>query len=645
MRTVVSADGYVNIITVLNMKRFIAGGEDEQTRFEALRGTMEFANVIKNSWGTNVSPNRIFGVSDDIRRDYSLKGQMSTEDVGFSTGVFRSLILEQETFPTYAVNKGEKFFSEHFHHLINNYQFSKLFLDIWNNWDIYIRPVYTGLFVLRLLRKYHKPETLLKIAKDVNRLQESFDIPSAFAWLEKIRNDRQINAEERRAKEESIYEFLKWLGEDKEEADKLPYIPAQSKLAMEVASLFVEEIAHEIPVTNGSSIRLARPAPRRSTPLHDSYVVYHLDRLYVGKLLKQKINAENNTPPSMPLDDSSEDILEQVSVEEVKNSFSLQQQLCNLLEGAVLKPFALPSDQQEDSIDDKERFPSLRADTVRQIMGRNLSSWEGELCLIMTRSAVFLPSRKYRNYELVVTTMSRSTSHIKYIRYWGAIERMAELVMSVRVLTQLIERLSYSLLGRIAAEMHKIRSELLKGDIKMNPTELSKLISEAANLQRLASLCQGLSDPHVWSRAEYGIAKAQRFIDELGIYLALEHIQRNIDAINQLGDHIDELYLGDLAETNNKFSLWSSVGLAGLSFALTILILPSFWADISQLDEKIVPKAIVSSLANVIVVGDIVAAILIIGAFLMLLFSIMKIINSKQISDLIKTRFKARFRS
>jgi len=328
-------------------------------------------------------------------------------------------------------------------------------------------------------------------------------------------------------------------------------------------------------------------------------------------------------------------------VEDVKNSFPLQQQLCNLIEGAVLKPFS-KTNQQTPNLKDKERFPALRADAVRQIMERNLSSWEGELCLIMTRSAVFLPSRKYRNYQLVVSTMSRSTGHIRYIRYWGAIERMSEFILSVRVLAQLLERLSYSLLRQITEEMHKIRSELLKGDIKMNTHKMSLLISEAANLQRLASLCQGLSDPHVWSRAEYGIIKAQRFIDELGIRLALEHIQRNLDAINQLGNHIDELYLGDLAETNNSFSLWSQFGFAGLSLALTILILPSFWADIPHVDRK----AIANWLVNLVWSGgNIFAFILFFGAIIMLCVSFIQIKRSRQIMELIRTRLKLRVRS
>ena len=640
MRTIVAAMGYINVVTVLNMKRFVTGGKHEQDRFEAIRGTSEFAQVIKNKWGTTVSPHGIFSIADEVKKDYSTKDQMTTEQVGYSTGVFRTLILEQQTFPTYIVNKQKVKFPDY---LLSNYQFSRLFLDVWENWDVFIRPVYTGLFILRLLRKHSTPETLLNMAKNVNRLQESFDVPSAFNWLQKIRNDQTITKTEKEKKAGSIRELLFWLGGESDESKRLQYLPVQPRLAMEVASLFVEEIANEIPILEKSHIKLDRPLPRRSIPLHDSYVVYHLDKLFVNKSVKQhKIRERqfNGEESAVSLPRPLADTLEEISVEAIKDSFPVQQQLCNLMEGAVLKSLSSKSGQQNSNILNIERFPALRPETVHQIMEKNLSSWEDELCLMMTRSAIFLPSKKFRNYQLVVTNLSRSTSHIKYIRYWGSIERMVELVLSVRVLAQLLERLSYSLLGRIASEMHKIRSELLKGDIKMDSRALSELLSEAANLQRLASLCQGLSDPHVWSRAEYGIVKAQRLIDELGILLALEHIQRNLDAINQLGDHIDELYLGDLAEENNNFSFWSSMGLAGLSLILTVLILPSFWADMQQLNAKSVSQHIIRGLPIIDKIGDFLAIFLIIGASFMFLASIVQMIRTKRIGNLIGKRFK-----
>jgi hypothetical protein len=623
---------------VMNMKRFITGSENEQARFDGLRGTSHFMDVIKNDWGTRTSPNGVFSLADEVKQTLNTKDQMSTEQVGYSTGIFRSFILEQQTFPTYIVNKEAVFFPEN---LKNNYQFSKLFLNQWKNWDIYIRPVYTGLFVLRLLRKYERPRMLLNLAKDVNQLQESFDVQSAHNWLLKIRESQTLKFTEKQAKEDSIQVLLDWLGSDGEKGEEIQYLPVQSKIAMEVAGLFVEEIAKEIRMSNESNIQLRQPLPRVSVPLHDSYVIYHIDNLFVNKALKKKRNDDEKI--NSLTQKSHVDTLEHISVESVKDHFPVQQQICNLLEGAVLKPFSVENNNSTSGDTIRERFPILSKESVTEAMTKNLSSWADELCLIRTSVAIFFPSKKYRNYQLLVTTLSRSTSHIKYIRYWGAVERMVEFVLSIRVLAQLLERLSYSLLGKITEEMHKIRSELLKGDIKMNGRELTRLISEAANLQRLASLCQGLSDPHVWSRAEYGIVKAQRLIDEFGIPLALEHIQRNLDAINQLGNHIDELYLGDLAEKNNNLSFWSSLGLAGISLILTILILPSFWADINQIGATL-PTALIDFLDVIESVGNVLAGLLIFIALILVLWAIPNLIRAKQIGHFFLKKIKILFK-
>lgn len=623
MRTLISATGYVNVIMVLNMKRFIGGDKKEQLDFESLRGTPEFADVIKNLWGKEkISPKGIFEVSSDINGFSYDTDQMTTEQVGFSTGIFRNLILEEHTFPTYKVNKDYiKKFPEY---LLTNYQFSKLFVDVWDNWDIYIRPVYTGLFVIRLMKKYEKPETLLNISQTVNRLQESFDIPSALRWQKRIIEDQEISEIERVSKVASIQELLEWLCGDEQDFTKHLYIPVQARIGMEVASLFVEEIAGQIEISNQKKIILTRPQPKSSIPLHDSYVIYHLDKLYTNKKVKVKFLKTDDKEIKVSDKDIHKNNLEEISVQSIQDIYVAKQQICNLIEGAVLKP-----SQQETSGKNKkstklEGFPALRKQFVNEIFDKNMSSWDDEICLMMSRVAVFIPSKKYRDYQLVVSTLSRSTSHIKYVRYWGAIERMVELILSIRVLAQLLERMSYSLLGRTATEMHKIRGEMLDRDIKMNTENLSQLISEAADLQRLVSLCQGLSDPHVWSRAEYGIVKAKHLINELGILVSLEHIQRNIDAINQFGDHLDELYLADLTENNNKLSLFSSTLLAGISFILTILILPSFWADIKIIEgfHSKYLEFLLIWLKDMELIGSILAIIMILLAFLMMTFSI-----------------------
>jgi hypothetical protein len=62
--------------------------------------------------------------------------------------------------------------------------------------------------------------------------------------------------------------------------------------------------------------------------------------------------------------------------------------------------------------------------------------------------------------------------------------------------------------------------------------------------------------------------------------MILAHVERNINSIVEFVNHIDELYLADLSEKSNDTTTVLSLVLAAASFTLTLLILPSFWADI-----------------------------------------------------------------
>jgi hypothetical protein len=101
-----------------------------------------------------------------------------------------------------------------------------------------------------------------------------------------------------------------------------------------------------------------------------------------------------------------------------------------------------------------------------------------------------------------------------------------------------------------------------------------------------AAMAQGISDPLVWSRLEYAIVKAKYLLEQLGVPTLLTHIDRNITSLNSLVDHIDELYALDLAEKNNDMSTVMTLGLAAVSLILTMIMLPSFWTDVQQVEAS-----------------------------------------------------------
>jgi hypothetical protein len=314
--------------------------------------------------------------------------------------------------------------------------------------------------------------------------------------------------------------------------------------------------------------------------LHDSYVVHHFTEVLADRELVNKTQA------------SKTDGKTQVAIDlnDIRKHPEIRQAFVNLAEGAILK--AGLEENLLDTMDEKTSFfPKHRWGIADEIPNQNQATWNDELCLMSSRTAILLPSQKWRDHELLVSSVPGSTLRVKYHRYWGAIERMIEFVVEIRVMAQLLESASYDILVEISERIHDTQSRLFSGNIIMDE-RLPELVARAASLRHQAALCESLSHPQLWSRADFAISKADHLFRQLGVPRILEHIERNINSIVEFVNHIDELYLADLSEKSNDTSTVLSLVLAAASFTLTLLMLPSFWADIwSALPGDVKPES------------------------------------------------------
>lgn len=559
----IAAKGYTSVVLVLNMKRFV-DGKAAQKRFETVRGSQDFADALRQEWPKSLPQPARFN---------PLNGSdMLVEDVGFATGVFRSLLLERHASPTYSLDKGMVRFSPG---LESNFQFKTLFKRAWDRWEISIRPTMSGFFVIRLVYKYQQsPRSIIDLAKDAIKLQEPLDVPSAVRWLKYNRERYETEPEKLAATERSVKELLEWLGADVEnpqESETL-YYPVQWKLAVEAINFFVEDGRFTIPHKDGQ-IELRPCSSKRSLPLHDSYIIYHFDELLAEPgVINQTQSRKANVGVKVP-----------VSLHKMRQSNRLRNAIVSLLEGTVLRDPGKP----EEELDANGYFPSPRwshADALFEDQTTNLASWSDELCLFTARTALIMPSKKWRNHEMAVSTVPSATLQVQYARYWEAIERMIEFILEVRVLVQLIESDSYRLLAQIANTIEGIRADMFNGDIVIEG-ELKEQMARAAHLRRMAALAQSISHPPFWSRAEYAVQKAERLFSLLDVPRILEHVERNIESINSVADHVDELYIADLSEKSNDKATVLSLGLAAVSFIVTLLALPSFWYDLAEFNK------------------------------------------------------------
>jgi hypothetical protein len=605
MKATVSAKGFTNVILVLNMKRFVR--EADRDRFERIRGREEFAQTLRDDWPKKLESQHHFITLEEDKRRVGRPDKMSTEQVGFAIGVFRSLMLEKFTFPAYALDREKVEFPEE---LMTNFQFKKLFWKQWGKWNIYVRPTNTGFFIIRLTHRYpQQARSFIKLAQDIVQLQESLDVRSAQTWLHDTREKYANDPDALAPKEQSVQAFFEWLGVEENYDGDVFYYPVQWRIAMEACSLFVKTIGSEIAVKGEESIRLEAPQPSISIPLHDSYVVHHfIEVLATTSFVKRAQHKETNSNSQIPIE-----------LNDIRESAQIRQALANLCEGAILKTGTV-EDNLETLTEQASSFPKHGWKIVDEILQGNQATWIDELCLMNSKTAILWPSRKWHEHELLVSSVPGSTLQVVYRRYWDAIERLIEFAVEIRVMAQLIESASYDILVEISEKIYQTQSKLFGGDIIMNE-ELPELVARAASLRHQAALCQSLSHPQLWIRADFAMSKADYLLRQLGAPTILQHVERNIDSIVEFVNHIDELYLADLSEKSNENDTRMSMILAAASLTLTILILPSFWADLSQVINPRLSRfydLYKSIMPAMELFGDVLAVILISAALFLL---------------------------
>lgn len=590
----VRAIGHTSVVLVVNMNQFIAedNGRANHRQFERIRGTQRFAKILQNHWSQKFyTVDRVNQINKRDREDMLFmltdpdwqpggEPQMSTDEIGFVTGIFRQNMLSDYSAPEYQLNKDAMHFEPD---LASNYQFRRLLIQrIWKQWDIYLRPTVTGMFVIRLTRKYQKMQAIDRMARDVLDLQQSFDLSGAIQQYNKLESDpvyAHLSPADKARNRKSVDALMDWLRVDKDNLPSPGYIPVQWQLALEVCHRFLKAVGYKIH-PNGDSkngvIHLQESPYSVSAQLHDSYVVYHLDEITTYWSRKKPYEVDENSPWHVfPKDlkflSENANHAKKVAISKVKET------ILNMLEGAMLS-------KREESGDAVRYFPSHSRELVDRIFENDTATWADEICMLTSRTAVLMPSHASRDAELYISTLpATDTTRVMYLSYWTAFERMIEFVAEVRVLAQLLERDSLQISQEFVDRLRDIRYGLLQGTLEVKPSELTEQVEEAANLVRLVAICQSLSTPHVWSRAEYAVDKAECLINEMRITKFLDHAERNVSSLTRFVDHIDELYIAEQSERSNESTNRVSTLLGVVSLSVILFSLPSFWRDSQEI--------------------------------------------------------------
>lgn len=636
----IRATGYINLLLAIDLGAFMDA--PQRAQFETIRGYRQLADTLRGDWARRLTADKrsAFMLVDD---DIALAGSsasMSTDEVGFVTGIFRSNMLDLYSAPLYRVDKTRFVFSDA---VKNNLQFKNLFAPVWRSWDIYVRPTMTGMLVVRLVRAYQKPTDLLRQAIDVIELQTPFDVPAAIKVLHRLQvelADPALAPAARAATEQKIAEtreFLAWLGVNDLAHPELDYIPTQWQLAIEIGQRLVSEIGGALTLADGQRIPFSTQKPDLSSTLYDSYTIYHLDELLAEAGMLTPLGGGGDDPDE-PDDTDTQELtsagrqvknLVRVEPSDVKRSIRIKWCLVGLVEGAILsRVIKNPRTKMKET---RRRFPRHNLEVVEQVFGQDIATWSDELCLLTSRVGIVMPSRRASKEQLFVSRLDAktTTTYVEYPRYWEALERLIEFVVEISILGRLVETTSADTLQQFVQELDRARKNILHGRLngatQDNQRRLIALTNQSANLSRLVGLCQGLTNPAFWSRAEYAVEKAQHLMSAMGSKLLVGHAERNVANLTNLVDHVDEIYLAQLSERSNEQNSRQSVILAGLSLTIILFTLPSFWADLEALGGLGGLLGFIQrgDLLNMLgLLGSILAPVIFIGSVLMLVLVI-----------------------
>jgi hypothetical protein len=148
----------------------------------------------------------------------------------------------------------------------------------------------------------------------------------------------------------SIEAFLSWLDIDQESKWHPQYAPVQWKLAMEVCRRLVLDAGMQLGAES-NPIRLRVPDRTTSPPLHESFIIYHVDELIAIEPIVHKARAAENEdrsahelslelgqtyPAEKPRIQKDQPKIP-VTPQDIQKSHELRQQIVALLEGAMLR--------------------------------------------------------------------------------------------------------------------------------------------------------------------------------------------------------------------------------------------------------------------------------------------------------------------
>lgn len=212
--------------------------------------------------------------------------------------------------------------------------------------------------------------------------------------------------------------------------------------------------------------------------------------------------------------------------------------------------------------------------------------------------------------------------------YPHSVEKIILSTLEIKELAAKVETFSFYLVEGFTEIINNTRSMLFSGDIKF-PAHIPTFVEHVSKMRFLFLLCKKSYRSSSWVAPESVRKIADHLFEIFDMPTVLENIDHNLNATGDITSHVDNLYAADLSESSNDLA-YLGILLASTPLLLSIISLPSFWADIRQLFFTFLPQLpqdlandIMTTL-NLFALTGTIAVLLVTVFSLYLLFSIRK---------------------
>ena len=124
MKDILISTGYTSVSLAVSMKQFVEQDRENERLFASIRGSDLLARIIQDEWREIMEANDLFVLTEEYGMPHE---NMTADETGFVTGVFRSNMIQTYSAPTYKLDKKLLDFPPE---LRSNFQFRRLFQPV-----------------------------------------------------------------------------------------------------------------------------------------------------------------------------------------------------------------------------------------------------------------------------------------------------------------------------------------------------------------------------------------------------------------------------------------------------------------------------------------------------------------------------------